>query len=256
MEGLVILRSESILAEHIYFRGFNGEMIEGYLARALSLQSVGSVVVIHHMPGFDRSTKEITRRFAEMGFNAVMPNLNYREGPGASSDDAAAATRAAGGVPDDRLIGDVAGAQDLVLSLSNSNGKSGVIGYCSGGRQAVLSACNIAFNAIVDCYGAFVVEKPPSEFPLPITSIVDQIPKLSGTLLGLFGADDKYPSPDSVTKLGEILSEYGKDFDFHSFEGAGHAFFDSSRPSYRFDSANSGWALISKLFTEKLGDGS
>ena len=38
----------------------------------------GGVVVIHHMPGYDRATKEITRRFAELGYDAICPNLHWR----------------------------------------------------------------------------------------------------------------------------------------------------------------------------------
>ena len=53
------------------------------------------------MPGFDRATKEITRRFAELGYDAICPNLHWREAPGAAPDDAAAAARAHGGVPDE-----------------------------------------------------------------------------------------------------------------------------------------------------------
>ena len=68
----------------------------------------GGVVVLHHMPGYDVQTKEITRNFAAHGYNALMPNLYHREAPGASPDDAAAAARAQGGVPDARLPGEVA----------------------------------------------------------------------------------------------------------------------------------------------------
>ena len=42
------------------------------------------MVVIHHMPGYDRATKEIVRRFAELGYNAICPNLYWREAPGAA----------------------------------------------------------------------------------------------------------------------------------------------------------------------------
>ena len=93
----------------------------------------GGVVVIHHMPGYDRATKEITRRFAELGYDAICPNLYYREAPGADPDDAAATVRAAGGVPDDRLVGDVAGAAEYLRKLDGANGKIGVY----SGRKAV-----------------------------------------------------------------------------------------------------------------------
>ena len=36
-----------------------------------------------------RSSSEITRRFAELGYAAICPNLHFREAPGARPDDAA-----------------------------------------------------------------------------------------------------------------------------------------------------------------------
>ena len=45
------------------------------------------------------------------------------------------------------------------------NGKVGVIGYCSGGRQSVLAACRLDLDAAVDCYGAFVTGTPPDGLP-------------------------------------------------------------------------------------------
>jgi carboxymethylenebutenolidase len=92
------------------------------------------------MPGYDRASKEIVRRFAELGYDAICPNLYWREAPGADPSDAAATARARGGVPDERLVGDVAGAATYLRELPEANGKIGVIGYCSGGRQSVLVA--------------------------------------------------------------------------------------------------------------------
>ena len=160
--------SGAMSAETVLIEGHDGDEVEAYLARPAGDTPRGGVVVIHHMPGFDRGTKEIVRRFAELGYDAICPNLYWREAPGADPDDAAATARANGGVPDDRLLGDVAGAASALRSLSESNGKVGVIGYCSGGRQSVLAACNLDLDAAVDCYGAFVVGEPPAEFPLEV----------------------------------------------------------------------------------------
>src|SRR6201990_1537367 len=157
---------DATLAETVTIRGDGGDEIEAYLARPMSPGPLGGVVGIHHMPGYDAPTKEITRRFAAEGYNALMPNLYHRDAPGASPDDAAAAARAQGGVPDPRLIGDVEGAASFLRSLDASNGKIGVIGYCSGGRQSFLAACSLPLDAAVDCYGAFVVTPPPASVPL------------------------------------------------------------------------------------------
>ena len=82
---------DAMMAETIRFTGHGGDLIEGYLARPLGPGPYGSVVVIHHMPGYDAETKERTRTFAVHGYLALCPNLYYREGPGARPDDAAAA---------------------------------------------------------------------------------------------------------------------------------------------------------------------
>jgi carboxymethylenebutenolidase len=245
--------SGSLTAETVQIEGHGGDQIEAYVARPDGDGPRGGVVVIHHMPGYDRGSKEITRRFAELGYDAICPNLHWRDAPGAAPDDAAAASRANGGVPDDRLIGDVAGAAGELRSLASSNGKVGVIGYCSGGRQSVLAACNVDVDAAVDCYGAFVVGTPPDGFPLQVANLVDQLPNLRAPLLGLFGKEDSYPSPDQVAELDEILTADGKPHEFHSYEDAGHAFFAVDRPSYRVAAANDGWERITEFYAEHLG---
>ena len=244
-----------MLAETVAVRGAGGDIIEGYLARPLAPGPLGGVVVIHHMPGYDAATKEITRLFAVMGYNAICPNLHFREAPGAAPDDAAAASRAAGGVPDERLVGDVGGATEHLRGLANANGRVGVIGYCSGGRQSVLAACSLQLQAAVDCYGAFVVSKPPTEFPLRVSPLTDLVADLSCPLLGLFGANDKNPSPEEVAELDRLLTEAGKEHDFHVFDNAGHGFFAVDRPMYAQEAAVKGWTLIADFYGRQLAAG-
>jgi carboxymethylenebutenolidase len=245
--------SDSLSAETAQITGHAGDEIEAYIARPADDGTRGGVVVIHHMPGYDRSTKEIVRRFAELGYDAVCPNLYWREAPGAAPDDAAATARAQGGVPDERLIGDVAAAAAYLRALPTSNRKVGVIGYCSGGRQSVLAACNVDLDAAVDCYGAFVVGTPPEGFPLQVTNLVDQLPNLRAPLLGLFGKEDSFPSLEQVAELDEILTANDKPHEFHSYDDAGHAFFSPDRPSYRVAAANDGWERITAFYSTHLG---
>ena len=131
-------------------------------------------------------------------------------------------------------------------------GLKGVIGWCSGGRQSVLSACRIDLDAAVDCYGAFVTGTPPADYPLRVTNLADELPNLRAPLLGLFGADDKSPSPEQVDELSRILTEHGKSFEMHSYPDAAHAFFAVDRPSYRVAAANDGWEKIAAFFAAHL----
>jgi carboxymethylenebutenolidase len=242
-----------LTAQTIAIKGHGGDEIEAYVASPAGDGRRGGVVVIHHMPGYDRATKEIARRFAELGYDAILPNLYWREAPGAAPDDAAATARAQGGVPDARLIGDVDAAAGHLRALPSSNGKVGVIGYCSGGRQSVLAACNLDLDAAVDCYGAFVTGTPPEGFPLQVSNLVDQLPNLRCPLLGLFGIEDKFPGPEQVAELEQILKDNNKEYEFHSYEGAGHAFFSVDRPSYNVAAANDGWERIETFYAKHLG---
>jgi carboxymethylenebutenolidase len=244
--------NDAMTARTITITGSNGDEIEAYEARPIGGRPHGGVVVIHHMPGYDDATKEITRRFAAHGHAAIMPNLYWRDAPGAAPDDAAAANRAAGGVPQDRLLGDLAGAAAHLRALPDANGKVGVIGYCSGGRQAFLAGCTLDFDAAVDCYGAFVVGTPPEGFPLQVEPLIGLTPDLNCPLLGLFGADDQYPSPEHTAELSAALEKHGKTYEFHTFEGAGHAFFATDRPAYRPHAAVEGWRRIFDFYGRYL----
>lgn len=244
--------THNLKAETISIEGHGGDQIEAYLATPTDVERCGSIVVIHHMPGYDEATKEIARKFAANGYAALMPNLYHREAPGAAPDDAAAVARASGGVPDERLVGDVAGAMAHLKSLSISNGKVASIGYCSGGRQSLLAGCRLPLDAVIDCYGAFASVDSPEGSPVRAVAVVGEVGNLSGPLLGLFGADDQYPSPDQTEILESALKDADREFDFHTYEGAGHAFFNVDRPSFRPESAMEGWREIFNFLSKTV----
>ncbi len=243
---------DAMTAEAIRLTGHGGDEIEAYLGRPLGSTPHGGIVVIHHMPGYDDATKAMVRSFAAAGYSALCPNLHYREAPGASPTDASAAVRAGGGVPDERLVGDVEGAVYHLRALETSNGKIGVIGHCSGGRQAFLAACSLTIDAAVDCYGAFVVNDPSPGMPAAIKPVIGLAPNLSCPLLGLFGAEDTHPSPEETAALSAELDGLGKPHEFHTYDGAGHAFFAVDRPTYRPEAAVAGWKRIFEFFDHHL----
>src|ERR1700722_3931487 len=113
--------TDALIAETITITAGNGDTIEASPPPPLDESPRGGVVVIHHLPGYDDSTKEIARRFAYHGYNAIMPNLYWLRAPGASPDFAAAAGRAVGGIPDEQLVAGVDGSIAYLKGLPNSN---------------------------------------------------------------------------------------------------------------------------------------
>ena len=243
---------EAMTTGNVLITGHAGAEVNAYRAVPAGEARRGGVIVIHHLPGWDSSTKEITRRFAAHGYNALCPNLYACQGLNADPDDAAAAAREAGGVPDEQFVGDAKGALDALRALPTSNGKVGVIGYCSGGRHAFLTAVSLPVDAAVDCYGAFVVGTPPEGFPLKVTPLVGRVSELNCPLLGLFGNDDVFPNPEQVDELEAALKDAGKDYEFHRYDGAGHAFFSVDRTAYRPEAAVDGWQRVFDFFGAHL----
>ena len=237
-------------AETVTITGHGGDEIEAYFARPTSPGPHPGVVVIHHMPGYDRSTKEIVRTFAAYGYAALCPNLHHRYAPGAKATDAAAAAIEAGGVPDDQCIGDVRGAADYLRALPDSNGRVGVIGYCSGGRQAYVVACSLDFDAAVDCYGGRVVATPDDLTPAP--DLADRPhPRSALPVARPLRRGRRQPVARADRDHRSGAARHDKTYEFHTFENAA-AFFSVDRPNYRVDAAREGWKLIWDFFGRYL----
>ena len=107
---------EGMLAETVLINGHEGTQIDAYLARPLGAGPTGAVVLIHHMPGWDEASKEMARKLAYNGFATISPNLHFRQGQ-ATPQDNSTSIRDAGGMPDDRTMGDVQAAIDYLRTL-------------------------------------------------------------------------------------------------------------------------------------------
>ena len=81
---------------------------------------------------------------------------------------------------------------------------------------------------------------------------IDLTKDLSCPLLGLFGNDDRAPSPEQVNQHEAELKKHGKTYEFHRYDGAGHGFFYWHRPLYRPEQAMDGWSKVFAFFGKHL----
>ena len=237
-------RYEGLMAETVMMAGANGDWINAFFARPLGAGPFPAMVLAHHMPGWDEWYREATLKFALHGHITITPNLYFRAGHG-TPDDVAAKVRGEGGISDDQAIGDLAGAMQYVRALPYSNGRVGTFGTCSGGRHAYLAACRApGFEAIVDCWGGRVVMAPDQLNPKTPVSPLEYTRDLSCPILGIFGNEDKNPTPEQVDQHEAELKKHGKNYEFHRYDGAGHGFFYYHVPAYRQAQAVDGWEKV------------
>lgn len=245
-------RVPQLIAEVVTIPGFQGDLINAYLARPLGEGPFPCMVLAHHMPGWDEWYLEASRKFAHYGFATITPNLYFRAGHG-TPEDVAARVRADGGVPDEQAVGDLAGAMQYLRSQKYSNGKVGAFGTCSGGRHVYLAACLApGFNAVVDCWGGRVVMPPDSLNAKTPVAPLDYTKDLPCPLLGLFGEQDSSPTPEQVAQHEAELKKYGKQYEFHMYPDAGHGFFYHDRPNYRQAQAVDGWKKVFAFLEKHL----
>tara|TARA_Y100001970_G_scaffold1130_1_gene1322 strand:- start:6420 stop:7184 length:765 start_codon:yes stop_codon:yes gene_type:complete len=243
---------EGLIAETVSMKSSNGDKINAYLAKPLTEGNYPIIVLIHHLPGWDELYKEFTRKFAHHGYIAICPDLYHREGNG-SPDDVAAEVRSNGGVSDQQVIEDIVGASDYAKKLSNSNGKVGLFGTCSGGRHGFLIGCSTDnFDAIVECWGGNVVMDDSSITEKQPISPHSLTASLSAPLLGLFGNEDVSPTPEEVNEHENLLKENKKDYIFHRYDGAGHGFMYYQTPLYRQQQSLDAWEKVFDFFQDKL----
>lgn len=237
---------EGMFAETVAVVGHNGDYINAYLARPAGPGPFPGVVLFHHRPGWDEWYKEATRRFAHHDYVAICPDLYARQGSGAP-DDVAAMVRAQGDVSDEQVVGDGLACVGYLRALPISTGKVAVMGSCSGGRHAYLAACQAgdAVDAVIDLWGGRVVMAPEELNDRYPVAPIDLTERLSSPLLGLFGEDDRSPSPAQVAQHEAELRRHAKTYEFHNYPGAGHGFFYYDRPAaYRAEQAVDGWEKV------------
>lgn len=200
-----------------------------------------AVLVIHEVFGLNDHIKSIADRIAGSGYNALAPNLFVRapEVPPKDTSDTDRLRRAAGSIPLDAAIKDMQAGLDYLKTLGDVRPRFGSIGFCMGGGFSYQLATH---SKDLACAAIFYGRTP-----------LDLVPQVSCPLLGSFGALDKGIPPDKVKEFEEALKKVGKPADIKIYDGAGHGFFNDTRPeAYNAEAARDAWQRVLKFFGQYL----
>lgn len=202
------------------------------------------VIVAQHAGGVDEFIQTMSDRIAAAGYVAIAPDLYHRD-PIPEDNPLVRMGR----LRDANIVADVNAAFEHAKGLEEVAGERiGTVGFCMGGRVAYLMATHIpALRATVVFYGGNIMV-PWGEGPAPF----DGTEHIKCPVLGLFGEEDTNPSPADVVKIDAELTRLDKAHEFHSYSGAGHAFMNEARPSYREETAEEAWARCLGWFERYL----
>src|SRR5438132_5467838 len=243
-----------VRGEAIEFKS-GSDTIKGYLARPSEPGRNPGIVVIHEAFGLVEHIRDLARRFDNIGYNALAPNLYTRAGGPSNPSDTATVMPVMFAKSDAEAVQDLEASAAHLRALPGATGKIGAIGFCSGGRQTLLFACSSnKVDAAVDCWGGFIQRATPDAETSAARpkAPLDMVGQLHCPLFGVFGEEDQNPPVSLEPELKQRGQAAGKDVTTKIYKGAGHAFIADYRPSYREGPANELWNDVQAFFGKHL----
>jgi carboxymethylenebutenolidase len=230
----------------------DGETLKGYAAAPPEPGPHPGLVLIPDVRGLAEHYRDVARRFAAEGFFTLAVDVYSREGA-PDLPDMAAVTRVLRSLPDRRVLDDLASAVRVVAARPEVGGRPvGITGFCMGGQYALMAACTVpGLTACVSWYG--MLRHAATDATKP-ASPLDLAPRLGCAYLGLFGDDDALIPTNDVEELRRILAGTARPAEIVRYPGAGHAFFNDTRPdAYRPAAAADGWRRAIAFLGHHLG---
>ncbi len=237
---LVTENDRAITTQHVLLQG-GEQTIGAYAAWPVSAgPRTPSVIVIMHLWGVDAQIRDTVRRLAKAGFAAVAPDLYARfDAPsGDGVDDYTIFRPYAMRLEREVWLGDVRAAAQW-LSGKFPGTKTGIIGFCMGGKLALIAAIEEGelFAVVAPFYGD-VAGLDPAALRIP--------------LCGSYGGRDTGIPPEKVRAFAASLTVPN---DVRIYDEAGHAFFDDQRASYVASAATDAWTRTLACFNKYLAGG-
>ena len=243
--------SDALRADDLTFQR-DGATVRGYAAWPAAAGPFPGLVLIPDVRGLSDHYRDVARRFATQGFFTFAIDLYSREGA-PSLPDMDAVFRWLRALPDPRVLADLDGAVRCLGARAEVRAERiGITGFCMGGQYALMAACVVdGLAACVSWYGMLRYAEHSAAKPI---SPLELAPQLRCPYLGLFGAEDGIIPLADVEELRAILDRNRKSYDLHIYPGAGHAFFNDTRPdAYRPAAAADAWPRAVAFLHQHLG---
>jgi carboxymethylenebutenolidase len=230
---------ERLTIEDVTFPGAKDVTMKGYLVRPKSAAGpVGGVIVIHENRGLNDHIRDVTRRMALEGFNALA--VDFLSPLGGTPADEDQARQMFSTLDAGDTAANAEAARVYLAGIEGANGKVGAVGFCWGGGTVNNFAVRSPdLNDGVAYYGS----QPQAE----------DVPAIKAPLMLHYGGLDERINA-GIPAYREALEKNGKTFEIFVYEGANHAFNnDTSAARYDKAAADLAWGRTVAFFKTYLG---
>ena len=223
-----VLDDPGIQHGRVQFVHNGAETIDGYLARPKAEGRYPAVLVIAGNKISEEYIPNTCAALALAGFVGLAPNV-FHPLPDTARTDEVYANYLGKHTELDRLDDIQIGASYLRAQSFVGSGGMGIVGFCRGGREALLFA---ARSREIDAVVAF--------HPAPLQQL--EIARLTVPIQVHHGTDDHSVGVDNSRRLEQTLRSQKTSIDLFLYEGADHGFLAYARPFYRPDYAKLAWS--------------
>jgi carboxymethylenebutenolidase len=202
------------------------------------------LVVQQELFGLNRQIRAVCDQFAEEGYVVVAPDLFARVERdvelGYGEADLAKAFAIYRQFDEPQAVRDVGDTIVALRSMPECTGNVGTIGYCLGGKLAVLTAARYAVDCAISYYG------------VGIEHCLDAVKRITCPMVFHFAELDKYSPPEVVATIRAAFGER-QDVKFYLYSGVDHAFASPERSSYNKPAAIMAYSRSLGLLRKALG---
>lgn len=183
--------------------------LDAYLAEPTEDGNFPAIVVIQEIFGVNSHIRDVTERFARLGYVAIAPAIYQRQAPGFetgyTAEDVKTGREYKNNTQATELLSDIGATVRYLQELPTVRAEAiGSIGFCFGGHVAYLTATLPGITAVASFYGAGIPDWCPGGGKPTLTYTAD----IQGVIYTFFGTEDASIPPDHVAAIEAALQNH------------------------------------------------
>jgi carboxymethylenebutenolidase len=233
-----------ITSKHVEIQVSDGTAMLAWLAQPAAQKPKRGILVFPEIFGVNTHIRDVTNRFAALGFLALSPELFHRTAPpkwecGYTDADRAQAIPHMQAVQEASMELDVLAAYEWLKSNTEAGANIACTGYCMGGRASFLANSAAPMKAAVSYYGG------------NMPSLLHRTNTLSAPMLLFWGELDKHIPAEHRSQVHKAMRDAGKEYIDMVFSKADHGFFCDARQTYNADAARLSWDVVQSFLNAR-----
>jgi carboxymethylenebutenolidase len=229
-----------IVSQYIELSVEDGTTMRAWFALPENGTPKAGLMVFQEAFGVNSHIRDVTERFAKLGYAALAPELYHRIAPGFEGryDDIASALPIAKQTTTPGLQSDVRASHRFLLGRFGD--RIACVGYCMGGRVSFLANAIVPLKAAISYYGAATGD------------MLALAGKSSAPMLFFWGGQDQHIGSEQRQQVSEGMQASPKPWLEVTFSDAEHGFFCDQRSSYNPRAAQLSWSLSLSFLDQYL----